>query len=162
MAIQANTQAQTARSDSVTPLQVTIDQYAQAWASRDVDRIAALHTTDSVFFLNVAGHSPALGREAIRAKFQQILRGNPQYSSTVHRMSWGIDFVVIEYSIRMQPTSQFVLGQHRLKPKSNIAYDIPAIDVIHVEEGLVSAKYTYVDNETVRANSVAVDDIVKS
>jgi ketosteroid isomerase-like protein len=153
--------AQTVPSSGVSLLQATISTYGQAWASRDVDRILALHTADSVFILNVWKQPPAQGKEAIRQQFQQILRDNPQYSSKVHRMSWGTDFVVIEYSIRMQPVGPFVLGQRRFTPKSNAAYDIPAIDVIHVKEGLVSAKYTYIDTETVHANSSSVSDIGK-
>ncbi len=160
-AFPAWTSAQSALPSNASSLQAIIGQYGQAWASRDVDRIVALHTPDSVFVLNVSQQPPAMGKEAIRSQFQQILRDNPQYSSKVSRMSWGADFVVIEYSIRMQPVGAFLLGQRRFTPKAGIAYDIPAIDVIHVKEGLVSAKHTYIDTETVHANSASVSDIAK-
>jgi hypothetical protein len=153
--------AQSLLPPSTPSLQAVISQYAQAWASRDAEKITALHTADSVFVLNVSKQNPAVGKEAILFQFQQILRDNPQYSSKVNRMSWGADFVVIEYSIRMQPVGSFVLGQRRFTPKSGVAYHIPAIDVIHVKEGLVSAKYTYIDTETVHANSSSVSDIDK-
>jgi ketosteroid isomerase-like protein len=155
-----NPQTHIASLDASARLKDAISQYSQAWTNRDLDAIVALHTHDSIFVLNLAGQLPVLGREEIRTKFQQILRGNPDYSSTVLRMSWGADFVVIEYRIHVQPTGQFFLGQIRFTPKDNVAYDIPAIDVIHVTQGLVSAKYTYVDTETVRANSVAASTVI--
>jgi hypothetical protein len=153
--------AQAERPDSTTSLQATIGLYSKAWASRDVDKIIALHTEDSEFTLNILKQSPAVGKEAIRSQFKQILNDNPQYSSKVQKMYWGTDFVVIEYSIRMQPVGSFVLGQRRFTPKSSSAYDVPAIDVIQVKAGLVSAKHTYIDTETVHANSSNVSEIGK-
>lgn len=40
---------------------------------------------------------------------------------------------------------------------SGEAYRAPAVDIIVFEEGLVTQKITYLDTETVRANSVKVE-----
>lgn len=138
------------------PSQATVPQlvatYAAAWSSRDPDRIAALHTTDTVFDLRIATEAPSVGRKAVRERFSRILRDNPGYSSTVNKVDFGSDFVVIEYQISMDPPTPFLLGQFRYTPKGQ-PYAVPAIDIIRFRDGLVSEKVTFLDTDAVRANS---------
>jgi hypothetical protein len=61
----------------------------------------------------------------------------------------------------MQPAGAFVVGLRRYTPKASVGYEVPAIDVIHVKEGLVSAKYTYLDTDTIQTNSTSVVEICK-
>lgn len=133
-------------------IQQLVGAYAAAWGSRDAARIAALHTVDTVFDLRVDGETPALGRDAAQARFAGILRDNPGYTSTVGKVGFGPDFVVIEYTIAMDPPAPFQLGQMRYVP-TGTPYSVPAIDVIHFRDGLVSEKVTYLDTDTVRARS---------
>lgn len=136
-----------------------VAEYAKAWISKDANRIAALHTEDSEFVLNVTGTEPAKGRAAIGAQFAQILRDNPAYVSTVRSIDFGETFVVIEYSFKMKPSGPFDLGKHRLNPDGT-TYDVPAIDVIHFKDGLVTAKHTYMDTEAVRDRSKVMKAVV--
>lgn len=123
-----------------------IGRYGEAWASRDPARIAALHTPDSAFRLFVDGVPVARGRAAIEEAFTAILASNPSYASTVHDMRFGEDFVVIEYSIRMDPEATVELGQRSFSPTGSW-YEIDAIDLIEFEDGLVSLKHTFIDAE---------------
>lgn len=134
-------------------LPAAVERYGQAWASGDADRIAALHTPDSVFHLMVEGAVPASGLTAIKDQFAQILADNPAYSSAPRSMQFGPDFVVIEYDFVMAPPKAFVMGQWRYEP-SGRTYSVPAIDIITFREGLVSRKVTYLDSGVIRSNSL--------
>jgi ketosteroid isomerase-like protein len=141
-----------AQTSPVTDLPSAVRRYAEAWASRDPDRIVALHSADSVFHLVIEGSSEAKGPTAIRSQFAQILADNPSYSSATRNVAFGADFVVIEYDIRMDPPRAFVLGEWRYQP-GEAAYSMPAIDVITFRDGLVTRKVTYLDTAVARANS---------
>ncbi len=139
-------------------IQQLVANYAAAWGSRDPDRIAALHTPDTVFNLRLAGETPQIGRQAVRERFGRILRDNPGYASTVTKVGFGPDFVVIEYKIAMAPPAPFVLGRFRYTP-TTAPYDLPAIDVIRFRDGLVSEKVTFLDVDTIRTNSQTTDAV---
>jgi uncharacterized protein (TIGR02246 family) len=139
-------------------IQQLVADYAAAWGSRDPDRIAALHTPDTVFDLRIAGETPQNGRQAVRERFGGILRDNPGYASTVTKVGFGPDFVVIEYKIAMAPPAPFVLGRVRYSP-TTAPYALPAIDVIRFRDGLVSEKVTFLDVDTIRTNSQAADAV---
>lgn len=133
-------------------LSQSVQRYAEAWSSRDAERVVALQSDDSVFRLFVDGMEAANGRAAILAQFRQILTDNPGYRSTVRSVMFGRDFVVIEYDIHMDPPRPFAFGKTRYVPTSR-AYAIPAIDVIYFRNGLVTIKHTYLDSAVIRANS---------
>jgi ketosteroid isomerase-like protein len=142
-----------AKDPVATPtIQQLVGTYAAAWGSHDPARIAALHSADTIFDLRVDGKAPALGREAAQQRFAGILRDNPSYSSTVRKVDFGATFVVIEYMIAMNPPAPFQLGRLRYVPTGE-PYSVPAIDVIRFREGLVSEKVTFLDTDTIRANS---------
>jgi uncharacterized protein (TIGR02246 family) len=146
--------AQTERASAT--MQQLVANYAAAWGSRAPDRIAALHTPDTVFDLRIAGEMPQTGRQAVRERFARILRDNPGYASTVTKVEFGPDFVVIEYRIAMNPPAPFVLGRVRYVPTAE-PYVVPAIDVIRFRDGLVSEKVTFLDVDTIRTNSLTAD-----
>lgn len=137
-------------------IQQLVANYAAAWGGRDPDRIAALHTPDTVFDLRIAGETPQIGRQAVRERFGRILRDNPGYASTVTKVGFGPNFVVIEYNIAVAPPAPFMLGRVRYTP-TKAPYAVPAIDVIRFRDGLVSDKVTFLDIETIRTNSLAAD-----
>ena len=139
-------------------IQQLVANYAAAWGGRDPDRIAALHTPDTIFDLRIAGETPQIGRQAVRERFGRILRDNPGYASTVTKVGFGPDFVVIEYKIAMAPPAPFVLGRVRYTP-TTAPYALPAIDVIRFRDGLVSEKVTFLDVDTIRTNGHASDAV---
>jgi hypothetical protein len=147
-----------AQTQPSAALAQSVQRYAEAWGSRDANKIVALHSADSVFHLFVDGSSAATGTAAIKAQFQKILSDNPGYSSTVRSVLFGDGHVVIEYDIKMDPPRPFTLGNVQYVP-SGRAYVVPAIDVIWFKDGLVTAKHTYLDSAVARANSKSAKPI---
>ena len=151
-----------AQTATTTPaIQQLLGAYAAAWGSRDPARIAALHSADTIFDLRVDGEAPTVGRQAAQLRFAGILRDNPSYSSTVRKVEFGPNFVVIEYTIAMDAPAPFQLGRMRYVP-TGTPYAVPAIDVIRFRDGLVSEKVTFLDTDTVRANSRDAAPVAKS
>ena len=157
-ALPARAQTQPPAALNQAELSQAVQRYADAWASRDADKIAALHSADSVFQLFVEGSQPASGATAILAEFEKILRDNPSYASTVRSINFGNGSVVIEYDINMDPPTAFTLGSFRYVPNGR-PYSVPAIDMIWFSDGLVTAKHTYLDTGVVRANSHSAEKI---
>ena len=152
LAFATATQPVAAQASPAPELAHSVQHYAEAWGSRNAERIAALHSEDSVFRLFVDGAEAANGRAAILGQFRQILVNNPGYRSTVRSVLFGNDHVVIEYDINMDPPRPFIFGNTRYVP-NNRAYLVPAIDIIHFRGGLVTIKHTYLDAAVIRANS---------
>ncbi len=134
-----------------------VQAYGEAWASRDADRIVALHTEDSTFTLHVAGQEPAVGKAQIRAQFEDILKSTPDYASKPYQMDFGPNFVVIMYKVQSGPSHPAVLGARTFTPEGSSDYTIDAIDLIVFEDGLVSAKHTFIDVETIRDHSMVAE-----
>lgn len=132
--------------------------YSQAWAARDTDAILARHADDTEFHLVTWGSASAQTREELRAAFDAIFASNPDYQSTVRRVRIGDDFAVVEYDIHMDPDRPARAGETVFTP-SGEAYRAPAVDIIVFEEGFVTQRITYLDTETVRANSVKVERV---
>ncbi|MBV1934344.1 MAG: nuclear transport factor 2 family protein [Parvibaculaceae bacterium] len=130
-----------------------VQAYGEAWASRDVDRIVALHTEDSIFTLHIAGQEPAVGRAQIRSQFQAILESTPDYASKPYQMDFGPNFVVIMYRVLSGPSHPATLGAKVFTPNGGKDYTLDAIDLIVFDDGLVSAKHTFIDLETIRDHS---------
>jgi ketosteroid isomerase-like protein len=133
-------------------LAASVGTYGAAWASRDVDRILALHTDDTEFRLFVGAVEAAQGRDAVRQQFNWILQTNPTYSSRTVSVEISTDAATIEYVIAMSPKAPFRMGQWEFTP-SGETYDLHAVDVIYFENGLVRAKHTYLDFDSIRRNS---------
>ena len=137
-------------------LQIATQAYGKAWASRDVERILALHAEQSEFVLFVDGTERAVGKAAIRDQFRAILREQPGYASKVVDIAFGDDFAVIEYEIHGNTATPFRLGRRRFTP-SGSPYEVRSIDVIRFKEGLVTSKHTYVDIDAVHNNSITAE-----
>jgi len=154
----AGTSAATAQAAVPNVVEAT-SRYSEAWDSGDVGRIAALHTADSTFRLVIDGGVSVQGLAGIKDAFAKILADNPAYRSKVRTIKFGSDFATIEYDILMAPPQPFVLGSTRYVPNGT-AYSLPAIDVIHFRNGLVSDKVTYLDSAVVAANSRSSERLV--
>lgn len=138
--------------------------YGAAWASRNVGDIMALHTVGTEFLLFVDGATPACGREAVRAAFDEILTANPGYTSETRAIYAGSDFAVIEYDIVAPPVHDMRMGGVTFTaPTRDAPFRLPAIDVITFEGSLVASKRTYLDTETYRRQvALTVSDDVDS
>jgi len=139
-----------------TLLEDSVANYGAAWAARDVDAILAQHTDGSVFHLVVDGSNPAIGKAAIALQFEAIFASNPDYASTTTNIQFGSNFVVIDYLIHMDPDRLARAGNCEYTPNGT-AFKAPGVDIITFDDARVARKITYLDTETIRANSASVD-----
>lgn len=114
----------------VTPgldLKAISERYFAAWAARDVDAIAALHTADTRFCTH-AGSDPVVGRADVKAAFAGIFEQFPQFSFEVYRVLYGADHWVLDWAL--------ISG--------DVRFD--CLDVVNVSpDGLVARKDTFID-----------------
>lgn len=114
------------------------ERYFAAWAERDPDAIAALHTDDTRFWVR-AGQEPAHGRAAARDAFAQIFELFPGFGFDVHRVLLGERHWVLDWTLTWEPPGG---GEGRLD----------CIDAVVVGEGgLVERKDTFVDAAQLQA-----------
>jgi steroid delta-isomerase-like uncharacterized protein len=115
-----------------------IERYTDAWASRDPDKIVALHTEDTTFHAHI-GQEAAQGRAATRQAFADLLAQFPDLAFTPVSQRIGNDFWVAEW--RMSGT---------LMATGN-AFEVDLVDVVTVEDGLVKSKDSYIDAVSMQA-----------
>jgi len=126
-----------------------VQTYGAAWASGDVDRIMALHAKETEFVLYVGGENRAIGKEAVRHHFTNILTANPNYATNVNALNLGPGFAVIQYDITNGPNGPFQLGNILYEPDTE-DYSVTAVDILKFDNGLVTEKHTYLDTDTIR------------
>ena len=105
-------------------------EYSGAWAARDPDAIAAMHTEDSVFELHGVT-APAVGRAAVRDLIASLVTATPDLRFEHKRAHFGDAHFVSEYVMK---------GTGEGKP-----FAIAGADVITMRDGLVARKDTYLD-----------------
>lgn len=130
-------------------------EYGDAWASHDVDKIVSLHTEDSIFSMHFSGHQPAKGREEIRAAIEEIFETAPDYKAETQAIQFGPDFISFRYVATVTPTKSYQYGNTTFEPTGN-TYQMELIDIITFDGGLVKSKHTYLDAEAVYRNSKEV------
>jgi len=117
---------------TLAPTEMLAAQYGEAWSTRDVEAILALHTADSVFQLHAPGYARAEGIDAVRESFAAVFALLPDVTFTSVRQRIGEDFWVLESL--MQGTTA-----------AGISISVDCVDVISVRDGLVASKDTYLD-----------------
>ncbi len=133
-------------------------RYSEAWESRDIDKILALHKEDSVYQLHFLGEPPATGKDEIKRAFENVFVIAPDYESTVQDIYFADDSITVRFILKAAPTEPFIIGGKRFIP-SGKAYEIEAIDTIEFEGGLVKSKQTYMDIESLYINSLSVESV---
>jgi uncharacterized protein (TIGR02246 family) len=111
--------------------------YSDAWAGRDPDAIAALHTPDTVFHLHSAGQEPVRGREAVRDTFAGFLALIP-------------DLTYEQVSLRTTEDGWVAEWRMRGTTPDGRTVDADLVDVITVKDGLVHTKDSYADALTLQ------------
>lgn len=133
-------------------------EYSRGWTARDTDAILARHADDTSFHLVMHGSEIVTERADVRATFDAIFASNPNYKSTIRTVRLGNDFAVVEYDFAVDPMLPARAGAMEFTP-SGQSYTVPAVDIIVFKNGLVTQKITYLDTETIRANSAKVEEI---
>ena len=132
----------------------TCSRYLDAWRSRDVEAILALHTGDSVFRLHVHGEQDAVGTDAVRTAFTSLFETWADLSFATVRLRYGSDYFVHEMDVWGTPLGlvDHVEGSTR-GSEEPVHYDM--VDVIEVRDGQIVRKDTYVDALAVIAATTA-------
>ena len=107
-------------------MQELFERYDGAWGRHDLDTIVSLHTEDSIFHLH-AGEAEAVGRDAIRTAFGDLLASYPDLRFEPQSVRFGADFILFQYVIHAAGAS------------------LDSVDVFVVRDGLVARKDTYLD-----------------
>jgi steroid delta-isomerase-like uncharacterized protein len=134
--------AATAPSPDLQRMQRLFDDYGEAWASHDADAIAGFHADDGIFHLH-AGAAEVRGRDAIRETFAGFLAQFPDLEFVEQQKmieDWGW---VVRWTMSGTLAVSFDTGTGVAGPGGRI--EIDALDVITVDDGLLTAKHTYLD-----------------
>ncbi|MGW0765784.1 nuclear transport factor 2 family protein [Streptomyces sp. NPDC002676] len=113
------------------------ERYHACWEARDPDRIAELHTVDSVFHLH-SGQPPACGRAAVRQAAAGTFELVPDLTFELVSLRVGEDFWVAQFKMTG-------------KSASGAALDVDLADFVLVENGAVKEKHSYVDGVAMQA-----------
>ena len=114
------------------------ERYADAWGSRDPDKIVALNTEDTTFHAHV-GREPARGKAAVRQAFADLFAQFPDLAFDRVSLITGSDFWVVEW--KMSGT----------RAATGAAFDVDLLDLITVEDGLIRTKDSYLDAVSMQA-----------
>ncbi|OBG21691.1 DUF4440 domain-containing protein [Mycolicibacterium celeriflavum] len=110
------------------------DRYFAAWAQRDPEAIAALHTQDTRFWTH-AGTPPVVGRDAAREAFAKLFEQFPDFSFEIHRVLYGNDHWVLDWAL--------ISG--------GVRFD--CLDLVTVTaDGLVARKDSFIDSAQLMAS----------
>ncbi|MFF4160669.1 nuclear transport factor 2 family protein [Streptomyces sp. NPDC001678] len=113
------------------------ERYHACWEARDPDRIAELHTPNSVFHLH-SGQAPARGQAAIREEAAGMFDLVPDLTFDLVSLRVGEDFWVVQFKL----TGTSVSGA---------AFNVDLADFVLVENGAVKEKHSYVDGVAMQA-----------
>jgi ketosteroid isomerase-like protein len=114
-------------------LEQVFEEYSEAWAALDPDRIVEFHAEDGAFCLHVGEGTDAVGHEAIREAFAGVIAQFPDFGSRQVRLSFGEDHCVCEWKFSGQ----------------GMEWD--GVDVFAFRDGLITRKDTYVDSMGLQA-----------
>jgi ketosteroid isomerase-like protein len=115
-------------------LKAISERYFAAWAKRDPDAIADLHTGDTQFWTHL-GAEPVIGRDAARQAFADVFRQFPEFTFEVYRVLYGEDHWVLDWAL--------ISG--------GVRFD--CLDVVTVSpEGLIARKDSFIDSAQLLAS----------
>jgi len=136
------TAAPSATAPEREEMQALFDRYGDAWASHDAATIAPFHAEDGVFCLHAAAPE-VRGRDAIEAAFAGFLAQFPDLAFSSQQTliaDWGW---TVRWTMSGTLAQPLELAGARAEAGGRI--EIDAVDVITVEDGLLTAKHTYLD-----------------
>lgn len=115
-------------------LKALSERYFAAWAKRDPDAIAGMHTEDTRFWTHV-GAEPVVGRDAAREAFAGIFEQFPEFTFETYRVLYGDDHWVLDW----------------VMISGGVRFD--CLDVVTVSpEGLIARKDSFIDSAQMTAS----------
>lgn len=119
-------------------LQEISERYFAAWADRDPEAIAALHTEDTRFWTHLGGQ-PVVGREAARAAFAEIFERFPSFSFQIYRVLYGEGYWVLDWALISGDIRFDCLDVVELSPDGLIARKDSFIDAVQLQTSIQKA-----------------------
>lgn len=114
-------------------LKAISEKYFAAWAARDPEAIAAMHTENTRFSMHL-GTEPVVGRDAVRDAFAGVFAQFPDFSFETYRVLYGDGHWVLDWAL--------ISGA--------IRFD--CLDVVTVSsDGLVARKDSFIDSAQLTA-----------
>jgi steroid delta-isomerase-like uncharacterized protein len=133
-----------AQTVTAEDLEALAGRYGEAWNTRDLDAILAMHADDGIFQLHAPGGEPIQGRDALREAFGGFLAQLPDIHFEPVRLRTGSGHWVLESVLTGTVAAPIeVEGQKLDAPGARVRVDF--LDVIGVESGLVARKDSYLD-----------------
>lgn len=122
------------------------EAYTSAFEARDADAMAALHSTDTQFWLH-AGDHPVHGRGGVRARFALFFEQWRNFDFEVGEVHFGKDHWAVDWVVTSASADR------RVSPGS-LGFD--AFDLVILNErGEILRKDTYVDLVQLQATLAA-------
>ncbi len=123
-------------------IRALFDRYHHAWESADADAIAALHSSDSTFWLQ-DGSPRIQGRETLRKHYANLFAQYGKFGWDIKRVMFGDRHWVFDYDMLID-----------MKDRNGEPFiaRIAMLDIIDVNDaGEVTRKDVYVDGAAMRA-----------
>jgi hypothetical protein len=117
-----------------TDLPLVLRRYQEAWASKNVEAILALHDAGMVFHLHAWGGYAVAG-EDVRNQFEGFFLAWPDLAFDVHREVLAQKSYICEYTMSASVPSA-----------PSRRFGIDAVDVIRWQDELIVRKDTYLDS----------------
>ncbi len=130
------------------------DRYAAAWASRDIEAIVGLHTTDSTFRLVVDDAAEVRGHEALKSAFADLfaqwseLRFDP-----IEYLYGEAHWVLRSRTHATAATAMALPGAATATAGVPVVFE--AVDLLTARGGLIASKVTYIDAVSIQRQIAA-------
>jgi uncharacterized protein (TIGR02246 family) len=102
------------------------ERYSAAWAARDSDAIAALHTPDTLFHVH-GQFEPVRGRDAVRAAAAALFERWPGFAARNDALLLGERHWVLDWTLTAE----------------NLPQGVRLVDVVELVDRLVARKDTF-------------------
>ena len=134
--------ARTIEASTPPSIKEVSERYLAAWAAHDTDAIVAMHSDDSIFWRHT-GEEQVVGREAIKQYFQAIFVRNPTYAFDVHRIMFGEQHWVLDWTMK---------GEFTDRAGKPVSVRIDMVDIVTINDrGEVTRKDTFLDGVQAQA-----------
>jgi steroid delta-isomerase-like uncharacterized protein len=128
-------------------LEALANLYGDAWNSQDLEAVVATHAEDGVFQLHAPGGAPIHGRDAIREAFAGFLAQLPDIHFETVRLRTGPNYWVLE-SVMSGTVAAPIEVEGEKVEAPGVRVEVDFLDVIVVEDGLITRKDSYLDTLT--------------
>lgn len=118
-------------------------RYISAWHTHDPVAVANMHTTDTVFTSTATGLA-ATGRDELLKALTDVFRSWPDLRFAPQRVYGDGDVIFVESVITVTQAQPMTFSGVEVLPNGQPVRST-VVDLIHLRDGLVANKHSYVD-----------------